>query len=1073
MKKILMAMLPALLCLNLSAQTFVPPPYAETSTNHQQYVDYTFGALETNRIPTGLLLDYAFDFTEPKIYNGKTQADSTLIEQGIYSELYKTIYTSRISNTAGTFRHPSIHDSLCYVARQQGVITLSGLMFRYNAIDPNAQANGTIQTVNGQLKDVYTRGAWQNPYQEFTTLAISPSITRYSRTSCQVKLPSNLFLNNMPRQIGSIEFDADNGLGYRNLLFDSTMTLNYADTGWRHWVFRVTLNDGRIFYTHSKVHFSRESSIGGGATSRAVIDQTVRIIAAEAFQGKFGEADIIISRRDAGDAFIRRPLIIAEGFDPGHITSPEALEGENTFADFIRTVVNSQSGALQNLVSGDPFIFNSPSEYDIIYVNWKNGTDYLQRNMLVLEEVIRWVNANKQPLFGVMQPNVVLGSSMGGVIARMALGRMDRNGGAIAHQTNLFVSLDAPQQGANVPLGYQAAARHALKIYISTGGLAGAVEIVQLLLNGPSPLMSLLLSDQPAARQLLTNRVNFFYNPANTTNQQFMEELRTQWPYPANIRNVAISNGNECAVDQEFAPNSSLLYHHRSTKTRFIGDLIFMVGGAGLTGLHLGPLTGITIPFAIPGSNRFEFTMDVKTLANGGSNAVYYGNINYTKKVLWLAPVTITIANKTYNAPGGLLPLDTYPGGFYLNTMDNQPGAAFQDWMFTYDNSFFIQRRFCFIPTTSALDIGQGNVALGNNDYLRRYIGQTPPAAPLNTPFDNFATAFNTNNARTRFTNDDLRRLNNEPHEGLFVRTSNWLAQELINNQAVRTNCSAFCAEASITGAATICTTETYTAPFGVGATYNWTITSGSNLVTWTTTNNTITITRNPGANGQVTMRVNINGDCGIFTYNRTVNVGGVAEGIYNYTSNSSVGTSGLGSQNTHFLGAGQSMGFTANLTNTNLTGVTWTNSGFPVSFTPNGASVAFSMSAAQGAYASRTTTFTANGTSPCGTHSQSYSFTIVTAPWLRFNIITSPNPAKDMVTVRLENEADEVKKLGADATVVFKLYNFNNPILARQWIYKNDRKTYYLNITGLLKGQYILKVTKAKYTETRQLIVE
>jgi hypothetical protein len=526
-------------------------------------------------------------------------------------------------------------------------------------------------------------------------------------------------------------------------------------------------------------------------------------------------------------------------------------------------------------------------------------------------------------------------------------------------------------------------------------------------------------------------------------------------------------------VDQEFAPNSSLLYHHRSTKTRFIGDLIFMVGGAGLTGLHLGPLTGITIPFAIPGSNRFEFTMDVKTLANGGGNAVYYGNINYTKKVLWLAPVTITIANKTYNAPGGLLPLDTYPGGFYTLTMDNQPGSAFQDWMFTYDNSFFIQHRFCFIPTTSALDIGQGNVALGNNDYLRRYIGQTPPAAPFNTPFANFATAFNTDGRQGLFTNNGFRRLNNEPHENLFIRTSNWLAQELNNVTTERTNCSAFCADGQITGNPTICASETYTAPFGAGATYNWTVVNNASLVTSAPSGNTILINRNSGANGQITLRVNITGACGNLTLTRTVNVGGVAEGTYNYTSNSSVGTSGLGSQNTHLLGAGQSMGFTANLTNTNLTGVTWTNSGFPVSFTPNGASVAFSMSAAQGAYASRTTTFTANGTSPCGTHSQSYSFTIVTAPWLRFNIITSPNPAKDMVTVRLENEADEVKKLGADATMVFKLYNFNNPILARQWIYKNNRKTYYLNIAGLRKGQYILKVTKDKYTETRQLIVE
>jgi len=102
-----------------------------------------------------LLVDYGFDFTDPKIYNGSVLVDSTLMEQGIYSELYKTIFTSKFNSNAGTLRHPSLHDSLCFTARQKEVITLSGLLFKYNAIDPNAQVNGKIQILNGQLKDVY------------------------------------------------------------------------------------------------------------------------------------------------------------------------------------------------------------------------------------------------------------------------------------------------------------------------------------------------------------------------------------------------------------------------------------------------------------------------------------------------------------------------------------------------------------------------------------------------------------------------------------------------------------------------------------------------------------------------------------------------------------------------------------------------------------------------------------------------------------------------------------------------------------------------------------------------------
>ena len=212
MKKIFQLFVVLLFTTKLFSQTYTPPAYADVDNNYRTYVNNVFGALETNRVPTGLLADYGFDFTEPKFYNGIVLEDSTLMEQGIYSDLYKTIFTSRFNANAGFMRHPSIQDSMCYVARQKEVITLSGLLFKYNAIDPNAQTNGTMQTVNGQLKDVYRKGSiWLNPYEEFTTVAISPSTMMYNLTYCSVKLPSNIFMSNMLSQISNIQFDANDG----------------------------------------------------------------------------------------------------------------------------------------------------------------------------------------------------------------------------------------------------------------------------------------------------------------------------------------------------------------------------------------------------------------------------------------------------------------------------------------------------------------------------------------------------------------------------------------------------------------------------------------------------------------------------------------------------------------------------------------------------------------------------------------------------------------------------------------------------------------------------------------------
>lgn len=44
--------------------TFTLPAYADVNSNYRTYANNVFGLLEANRVPTGLLLDYALDFTE-------------------------------------------------------------------------------------------------------------------------------------------------------------------------------------------------------------------------------------------------------------------------------------------------------------------------------------------------------------------------------------------------------------------------------------------------------------------------------------------------------------------------------------------------------------------------------------------------------------------------------------------------------------------------------------------------------------------------------------------------------------------------------------------------------------------------------------------------------------------------------------------------------------------------------------------------------------------------------------------------------------------------------------------------
>jgi hypothetical protein len=166
----------------------------------------------------------------------------------------------------------------------------------------------------------------------------------------------------------------------------------------------------------------------------------------EEYEGKKAKGYITIRYADPNDQVLRRPLIIAEGYDPGHILNPEEKYGANDINQFLREIRGLDANNLRQILINNP-------QYDLVYVDWKNGTDDLYRNAKLLKKVIELVNADKVAVNGVIQENVIIGQSMGGVITRIALKEMENEGKN--HQTRLFISQDSPQQGANTPIAYQ------------------------------------------------------------------------------------------------------------------------------------------------------------------------------------------------------------------------------------------------------------------------------------------------------------------------------------------------------------------------------------------------------------------------------------------------------------------------------------------------------------------------------------------------------------------------------------------------------------------------------------------
>jgi hypothetical protein len=538
-----------------------------------------FQNLDKERVPHGILLDFGMEFTNLQAFNG-TLSDSTYTTSQTMSDIYKTLLMCRVRQVNTGFITPEEYATRWYTQRTNGVMVLSGNYFKYNRFEDNAYP-GKLNYSNNRFSDKYIGSAWQNLYQEKELFAMAPATSSYKGLNFQVKLPANLFFSNYPATVQDIQIDFSDGLGYRVVAYDQLVNVNYALAGTYTWKYKVTLTNGQALLSHSKMAIEPGLDavpipeickncpvfpFPGNEDDIIAIPMQVQsalngyfkrtITSTIPYLGYNASATVYI--RYANGSTLTKPLIVAEGFDDGIILKPEQEAGSNNIENFLFSVNNSSS----NL----PF---ETQTYDIIYVDWNNGVTFLQRNAYVLEEVIKWVNSNKTTA----TPNVVLGQSMGGLIARYALKDMENRG--LNHDTRLYVSHDAPHLGANTPLSVQYSARHLRNLYVNTPiPFATGEIIIPLIYNFAegfsaiinlfggntsvdpfiTPLQAFSLADVPAARQMQYNWVNSRYQINNTIHNAWQQELSgLGYPvgYPTKpIRNIAIANGSECGVTQ-------------------------------------------------------------------------------------------------------------------------------------------------------------------------------------------------------------------------------------------------------------------------------------------------------------------------------------------------------------------------------------------------------------------------------------------------------------------------------------------------------------------------------------------
>ncbi|RMA58896.1 alpha/beta fold hydrolase [Ulvibacter antarcticus] len=258
-------------------------------------------------------------------------------------------------------------------------------------------------------------------------------------------------------------------------------------------------------------------------------------------QAYFGQGEYEIFA-DNVNGILDKPIIVLDGFDPGDSRDITGLYnslgfGGQNIADILRDE------------GFDIVILNAP-QYTTNGKAIDGGADYIQRNAMVLVEMINFINANKVG----NEELVVLGPSMGGLIGRYALSYMEQN--SLDPETRLYISFDSPHRGANIPVSLQ----YLINYLADQIGDADAQAIVDNVLNSPAAkemLFDHLLGHLLAGSTYEQDPSQLLPIGAPGFRDAFQSELNALG-FPLQVRNVSMINGSGNATTTGI-PNAQVI----------------------------------------------------------------------------------------------------------------------------------------------------------------------------------------------------------------------------------------------------------------------------------------------------------------------------------------------------------------------------------------------------------------------------------------------------------------------------------------------------------------------------------
>ncbi|MEM6892493.1 MAG: T9SS type A sorting domain-containing protein [Bacteroidota bacterium] len=367
---------------------------------------------------------------------------------------------------------------------------------------------------------IQTRGEWLEGYEIDENInaqkeghSLSKEYNRYDvfNSSVLVKkvytgnvnfkiLPEAYYVKSENR-IQSISMDVSDGKGFKPIASGDMVSATYTSTGEKSIAIKFKLkNKEFISYSVLKVVTTDEEqptmvwNLGDNSTSKNA--STERRLGG-------GTATIY-----AGcDGVLDRPVIIVEGFDPLNDNSASDIRAKYNAGNIERTFRNNG--------------------YDVIYLDFFEGGRDIRDNALAVRDLIEAVNQEKIGNNDI----IVIGESMGGIVARYAIRRLMEMQGR-THNVSHFISFDAPHLGANVPVGFQRLFRQVEDVYV--------VDVFNIAASSIREGNAYLNSK--AAKQLLLRYEGPNPHPDHNALQSTLNSIG--FPRQGGIRNICITNGS-------------------------------------------------------------------------------------------------------------------------------------------------------------------------------------------------------------------------------------------------------------------------------------------------------------------------------------------------------------------------------------------------------------------------------------------------------------------------------------------------------------------------------------------------